>query len=297
MVGAVFMLMIMFAALIALVFAFSNFDQSGQARLNQEYGRIQESISIAGISIDNLTNRITSVNVNNTGTIEVRIRALYQQQDGVATFLTDPSTFSNTYIPTGSNKTIDITNLALPKNATIIAATERGVKSIGVNRATINFAASDSNYDPSQFSIGPLMLTFTTLSWTSNFDGSNNPLPPFQPGWTVPASSKVAWRIDLRDVDTQHRGLTLNQFSGYTINRFDGPSTSTWYLSQNSVTLNWNQSTNIYLMWDSPTSHKTIVSPGSANRGVNNAFLTLFGTFTDGQTFAQTIPFESITVT
>ncbi len=296
MVGAVFMLMIMFSAIIALVFAFSNFSQSGQVRQKEEYGRIQESITIAGIQIDNITNKIKSINVNNTGTIEVRIRAIYQQQGGSATFLTDPSISANTYISVGSNKSIDITSLALPSDTTLIAATERGVKSVGVNRPTLGFGSPLSNYDTSQFSIGPLMLSFTSLSWTSNFDGSNNPLAPWHPGWTAPSNTKIAWRIDVRDVDTKNRDLTLNKFSGYTINKFDNPQTTTWYINQNTVTLNWNQTTSLYFIWDLPLSN-SIAKPSPGNTGVNNAFLTLFGDFQGGETFAQTIPFESITVT
>jgi hypothetical protein len=295
MIGAVFMLMIMITALLAIIFAYNGYNQATSNQRNDEYLRARESIAISAVNVNSQTNTIKNITVSNIGAIEVKIKALYLKQGGTTTFEVLPSTITNSYIPIDGSKSIDLTSLNLPAtNAKLIVATERGVKSQGINLANTSSLVSQLNYDSSLFRIGPLMLVFTSLDWTSTFIG-NNPSPPWQSGWIVPSGQKIAWRVNVTDVDPQGRDLTLNQYSGFTINKYDGTQTTTWYLKPNSITLNWNQSAIIMFMGDSPGSNSA--SKITSGTGVNNAFLTLFGTYGDGKTFAQTIPFESITVT
>lgn len=293
-VSAVFMLLLMFAALNGLIVAYFSYNVSVQEQMKIEEDRSHEKIVISGLNLDNSL-KIANITVRNLGAIEVRIRALYREEVGATTFLTDPSTYMDTHVAVGKSTTINTISLDLTPepNAILIAATERGTKSIGVNEIALTFGDLPTNLNTSQLTIGPLLLTFTSLQWTANFDKDGNPIwPPSANGWTIPANTGYcAWRLNVTDVDPDKRSLSITQYSGFTISKAGGTQATTWYLNIPQQTLNWNVTTSITFLGSK--------SGGTLNqqKGVNNVFLTFFGKYSNGYTFAQTIPFEAITVT
>ena len=85
------MLLLMFAAMIGLIVAFFNYNLSAKEQMNIDHERSQEKIELTGLGVND-DFEITSLVINNTGTIDVRIRALYQIANGETKLLFDPST-------------------------------------------------------------------------------------------------------------------------------------------------------------------------------------------------------------
>ena len=292
-VTAIFMLLLMFAALTGLIVAYFNFDLSTQEQMKIEHERSQEKIVITNLKLDNELS-VANLTISNIGAIEVKIRALYRQEGGETIFLADPSMYMDTYIAIGESLVIDTTSFGyMPDPDTIlIAATERGTKSLGVNEIELTLGNLPPDLNTSQLTVGPLMLTFTSLQWTATFDNDGNPIwPDSANGWIIKSTSPrhCAWRINVTNVDPEGNDLSINQFSGFTIVGADSPQAITWYLDAAQQTLNHNQTSSITF---------TGSEGGNFNQQpeVNNVFLTFFGYYENGIPFAQTIPFQAITV-
>jgi archaellum component FlaF (FlaF/FlaG flagellin family) len=288
-VTAILMLLLMLTAMIGLIAAYFNYNLSIQAQMDIEKKRAQEQIAITQIGI-NTQQRITNITISNTGTTEVKIRAFYREENGVTTFIVDPST----YIAQSNSKTINIASLGLTANpnALLIAATERGIKSRSVFERAIIYGQPPTGIDTSGLSVGPLLLTFDSMSWApckKNGDLTGG----WELRWTIP-TGECSWKLNLTNIDTEKRSLTINQYSGFTVSLVSSPSTTTWYLKTTQYTVDWNQTVPIIFLWD--TSRTSASSAGSEQKGVNNVFLTIFGNYSDGETFAQTIPFEAVTI-
>ena len=282
----------MFAAMTGLIAAYVNYNVSIQAQMDVEKKRAQEQIAITQIGI-NTQQKIANVTISNTGTTEVKIRALYREEDGAITFMVDPST----YIAQGNSKTIDMSSLGLTANpnALLIAATERGIKSRSVFERAIIYGQPPTGIDTSGLSIGPLLLTFDSMSWAPcNKNGALT--SGWEQRWTIP-TGYCAWKLNLTNIDTEKRSLTINQYSGFTISLVSSPSTTTWFLNASQYTATWGQTVPITFLWDSALSRTTASNAGDSQKGVNNIFLTIFGKYSDGKTFAQTIPFEAVIIT
>ena len=279
----------MFAAMTGLIAAYVNYNVSIQAQMDVEKKRAQEQIAITQIGI-NTQQKIANVTIGNTGTTEVKIRALYREEDGVTTFIVDPST----YIAQSNSKTIDMSSLGLTANpnALLIAATERGIKSRSVFERAIIYGQPPTGIDTSGLSIGPLMLTFDSMSWAA-CKKNGDLISDWEQRWTIPSGDYCAWKLNLTNIDTQKRSLTINQYSGFTISKVSAPSTTTWFLKATQYTVDWNQTIPIIFLWDESRTS----APKPLSTDVHNIFLTIFGNFSDGKTFAQTIPFEAVTIT
>ena len=291
-VTAILMLLLMLTAVTGLIAAYVNYEVSIQAQMDVEKKRAQEQIAITQIGI-NTQQKIANVTISNTGTTEVKIRALYREEDGVTTFIFDPST----YIAPSNSKTINMASLGLTAspNALLIAATERGIKSRSVYERAIIYGQPPQGIDTTGLSIGPLLLTFDSMSWASC--KKNGELTgDWEQRWTIPAGEYCGWKLNLTNIDTEKRSITINQYSGFTLSRVSSPSTTTWFLNSVQYTADWGQTVSIIFLYKD-TSRTTASSAGSEQKGVNNIFLTIFGEYSDGKTFAQTIPFEAVTVT
>ena len=95
-VAGIFMLLLMFTAMMGLIVAFVNYNLSAKEQMEIDLERSQERIELSvGVNDGN----ITSVVINNTGSIEVRIRALYKIVNGETTLLFDPSNYYYYYTP------------------------------------------------------------------------------------------------------------------------------------------------------------------------------------------------------
>lgn len=285
------MMLLMLATMTILVSVYISTNESMQRQMGAEQQQAKEQIAITGVGI-NSAQEITNITISNTGTIEVTIRALYRQVAGHTSLLEDPLTS----IAQGSNKTLDLTSFGLSTeaNSVFIAATQRGTKSIGVNEIQLEYGETPGQFNTTALTIGSLVLTFDSLNWASCNPNGNN-LSPWQLTWTIP-TGYCAWRVNLTNVDPQERDIFINQYSGFTISLVNSPSTATWYMDNTQQTLSWNQTSSIVFLWNSVGGNQAQTA-GSPQTGVNNVFLTLFGSYSNGEPFAQTIPFEAITVT
>ena len=309
-VTAVFILLIMFAALTGLVVAFFNYNLSAQEQMELELARAQERIELTKLRVDEQFT-VSSVTINNTGSIDVRIRAIYEILDGETTFLFDPADYGNAVIEPASSMAIyfpgDITDVAFDPQAKIVAATERGIKTLDY-APTLMYGPVQppSEYDPTKLYIGPLMLKFDDFAYhKTDSQGNLDPGEEWQPGWVVPKSPQYyAWRISVMNIDD--RNITINRFASFNLVPTETPSTTlSWYLEPTDLStgkqlLSVNQTESVTYIWNGPLSDAA--QKMNLPECTCMVFLTFFGIFheADGTEtpYAQTIPFEAaVTVT
>jgi hypothetical protein len=203
----------------------------------------------------------------------------------------------------------DIPEIPFNPQAKIVAATERGTKTIDyIPTLLYGPVEPPSEYDPTKLYIGPLMLKFDDFAYHKvNSQGVLDPNDIWHPGWYVPksgGSARYAWRISVMDID--QRNITLSRLASLNLVPTESPSTTlSWYLEPTDLITNTqflvvNQTESITFIWDNPLSgdaQKMFTTEGTCM-----VFLTFFGVFNeiDGTVtpYAQTIPFEaSVTVT
>lgn len=277
-----------------------------------EYERSQEKITMSGLKLDEGMTKITHVNISNTGTITVKIRAIYVDNLTMTTLICDPSAYWETFIepaeslqipvPDGSGSGITFE----PINSKIMAATERGVKT-GVHEGLFVFGPTNPEYEPSRFYLGPLMLQFNAFWYNeTTSDGVLDPNGTWRPGWKMSHHfGYCAWNVSVMNVDD--RNITINRYSSFNVVPVDSPSNElSWYLEPTDQTnytqfIPSNQTVDIIFIWSDP---KLFPEEGgnSATKMVLPecrcmVFLTFYGWFHehDGTTtsYAQTIPFEA----
>ena len=294
-VTAVLMLLIMFATLTGIILAFESYNVNTQEQMRMEQARSQEKITISKIIVDD-QNKISSVIVNNIGTVEVKIRALYVDINGEITFLDssapDPSTHMDTYIAPG--KSLPINLISKPDfrpEAKIIAATERGVKTMDYEPLLPNPEEPPPLYDPKKLYAGPLMLTFDAFYYQDLKNGFN-PDGTWLHGGSIPIKTTCAWKISVTNIGD--RDITLTKTSSITTITNGPSSVKTWFLDSSSEDLIVNEASDIIFIWDNPDDQNTFVKIYD-QQGSCMIFLTFFGYYHDqDQTpYAQTIPFEA----
>jgi hypothetical protein len=296
----------MFSILIGIFLAFFDYNFVVLEQMKIEDERSQERIVLSELGLDNQT-CLSNVTVKNTGTIEVRVRAIYVADRTTTTLICDPSEYMDTYIPTGRSLNISLpSGITFKPEAKIIAATERGVKTKEYE-ALLVFGPPKPNweYDPTKLYIGPLMLQFDAFWYRkTRGDGTLDPNEPWNPGWSIPKGfGYCAWNITVMNVDD--RNLTINRFSTFNVVPNDSPSNELpWYLeptNQTSLTqfLPVNKTRNILYIWADPKEASGDSRPQKMTlpECTCMVFLTFFGVFHehDGTTttYAQTIPFEA----
>ena len=276
-----------------------------------EHERSQEEIALSGLELNQTDpTYISSVIVNNTGTIEVKIRAIYVTNSTTTTLICDPSTYMDTtYISPSESLLIWLpSGVVFEPSAKITVATERGVKTKQYEGILI-FGPPNPRwkYDPSRLYIGPLMLQFDAFWYRKTFqNGTLDPDDPWHPGWSITKGfGYCAWNITVMDIDD--RNITINRFSSFTAVPNDSPSNQlSWYLETNQTDLTQflavNQTRNIIYTYSTP---KSLPEGGGTNSATKMTlpettcmvFLTFYGVFHehDGTTttYAQTIPFEA----
>ena len=312
-IAAIFMLLLMFAALTVLLVAFFNYNLSAKDKMDIEQQRAQEKIELTTLAVNDEF-KIINVVINNTGTIDVRIRAVYKVTNGETTFLFDPSTYTDTQIAPTASLIIyfpaDIPEISFDPQAKIVAATERGIKTLDyVPTLAYGPIKPPSQYDPTKLYIGPLMLKFDDFSChITDAEGNLDPNESWQLGWIVAPSkgnTGYAWKISVMNIDD--RNITINRFTSFNLVPTEAPSTTaSWYLNPAIPTsdtqfLGINQTASVTFIWKLPLSGdaRKLTAPSGTTCSV---FLTFFGVFheVDGTEtpYAQTIPFEAaVTVT
>ena len=306
-VTAVLMLLLMFTALTVLIISYSNYNLSAQEQMNIDRDRSKEKIMLSQQSNQQL-GIISSISIFNTGTIEVKIRALYKTQPGETIFICDPSTDSalnmDTHIAPSTSLTINLAPFEIDGQATIIAATERGVTTFRYEPIRSEEQEQElKDYDPTKLYVGPLMLKFDDFWYRKALsDGTLDPNDQWHPGWNVTTKlpEYFAWKITVMNIG--ERNITLNRFSSFNLVQNDSPSKLPWFIVPNTQLLQINQTVSVVFINKTPDL-------GSGAQYMTSTFsdctcmvfLTFFGVFheTDGTTtpYAQTIPFEaSVTI-
>jgi len=314
-ITAVLMLLLMFVFITVLIAVFFNINLNSQAMNTIDLQRSQERIILQNQTAGGL---IESVIIYNEGPIEVKIMALYQDQDDVITFLGDPNTDYTTFQPVqthiapASSITISFQDGYEPlEGAEIIAATQRGTKSMDSSQSTK--PTEPQTYPPTDLVIGPLILRFKEFQYQKT-TGPIDPLA-WKAGWAVPANIPCAWRIVITNID--ERDITLSRYSGLSPVPNDFASQTTWFLeptdSDLTRTLPAGEDSEIILMWSAPKNPSPLpntvatIPPGGGKTSTCAIFLTFFGVYHEIDEFgektgeltpyAQTIPFEAVVVT
>jgi archaellum component FlaF (FlaF/FlaG flagellin family) len=304
-IASIFMLLLMFAAMTGLLVAFLNYNLSAKEQMDIEHKRAQEKIELTKIEVNDQF-EISNVTISNTGSIEVKIRALYEILNGETRLLFDPSDYSDSTIPPSKSLSIeipeDIPEIPFDEQAKIVAATSRGTKTLDyIPDLVYGPVEPPTNYDPTKLYVGPLMLKFDDF-FVCETDANGNPTESWQPGWIVDEKGYYAWRITVMNID--NRNLTIYRFSSFNLAPTNSPSVLSWYIDPadqeaGEQFLRVNQTEIITYKWDSPLSGDAAKLTFSDCTCM--VFLTFFGVFheADGTEtpYAQTIPFEaSVTV-
>jgi len=314
MYASLLFLLIVFSLLILFLSTVFNYNYNVQEQMRIEHERAQEKIIISGLKLDDSQTNVTHVFINNTGSITVKIRAIYLTNDTMTILICDPSTYTNTLIEPSESLGIKLSpsivfEESIKAKAKLIAATERGVKTTEyVGLLIFGPPKPRWKYDPNRFYIGPLMLQFNAFWYRkTSQDGVLDPNDPWHPGWTIPKGfGYCAWNITVMNIDD--RNITINRYSSFTAVPVDTPSNElSWYLepvNQTNYTqfLPSNETRDIIYIWSNP---KTFPEEGGQNSATKMTlpecrcmvFLTFYGIFHehDGTTttYAQTIPFEA----
>jgi hypothetical protein len=273
---------------------------STNSYLEGEQARMQEGIQLSGPNGMRLLEDKTTVEsilVKNTGSITVRIRALYI--NGV--FTCDPSLGGDTYIAPKESLWVSLIALELPRilisednlNVQWSMATERGTES-SETAARLLYGPPITPPPSNAFYIGPFMILFDMFNARiGNGDWAG--------GWTIHSTNDVVtWRILLTNVDKRAVVIESNSFFDLFGNEIQSNKEQQWYIhipqGQNSITLAPGEYAFIYF---------NISSTGAD--GINGFpewhsctnFLVFTGHFEDSsQTrYGQTIPFEAVLVT
>lgn len=303
-------LLLVFSILILLFLAFFSYNLAVQEQMRIEHERSQEEIVLSGLVLNEMDLTISRVVVSNTGTIEVRIRAIYVTNRTTTVLICDPSTSMDTHIAPSNSLNITLpSGVAFEPDAKITVATERGVKTKEYEGLLIFGPPNPGwKYDPSRLYIGPLMLQFDAFWYRKTFqNGTLDPDDPWYPGWSISKGfGYCAWNITVMNIDD--RNITINRFSSFTAVPNDSPSNQlSWYLEPTNQTdltqfLAVNQTRNIIYTYSTP---KSLPEGGGTNSATKMTlpettcmvFLTFYGVFHehDGTTttYAQTIPFEA----
>jgi len=309
--GAVFFIILIFTLQTTLFLAIYRYNNSVQEAIKTENERMQEKIVLTFLKTENSTGveNIYALVVNNTGTITVRIRAIYIDNQ----LLCDPSNKSinpeDTYINPKAPPSWVLMPPGVPYNPTskITATTERGTKTTDYEWKLKQAEEGIPPYEPYRFYLGPLMLDFTKFYYAKVDPKTGNVTSKWMPGWLVFAGTgTIAWNITVKNIDD--RDITINQFSVFTLWPNDQPSSRLpWYIEPppNSLTqrINSNETVQIIYKWKTP---KTDPAETPNTQSIYTTvcrcriFLTFFGIFHehDGTTkpYGQTIPFEAVLV-
>jgi Flp pilus assembly pilin Flp len=268
--------------------------------LKIEQDRRQENIQITNLVTDTNDRYFTSIQINNTGAIMVRIKALYVND----TFKFDPSELEgDSYIEPKEARNFTLVPPIIFEgdllNAEWAVTTERGTRSSDI---CMNLWEETSGpvYTPNKFYFGPLMLVFDMFHWRSSTGA-------WKSGWSIPKSATdVTWRILLANVDS--RPITLTDRSCFTLvgNEQQQNKIVSWFVNPELETLTFlpGHYYFVYYTWASPYSahSNTVQKPNALTVGIPCInFLTFTGYFTElngTQTaFGQTIPFEGVLIT
>ena len=284
--GSLIFFILVSSIFLVITVNFFNYKQAVYQEHMVEDAKKQERILISYV---NGTNPV-SLTVDNTGTIDVRIRAMYLND----TFIVDPSTIvGDSYIAPSQSLSLNITlplGLSYDNDSRIVVATERGTISKQFIRPQQGNNTGPSDYQSAQIKIGPVILMFDEFYYREISSAT------WLPGWSIPAGTYCSWKITIQNWDSTHGDITLDKYSNLRLVPLstDPQNALEWYLDAPD----WTK-----LLPYKGEFQKVIFtgsSPGSSSpekyypSGAKClVFLVLLGTYQDGIPYGQTIPFEA----
>ena len=306
--GSILLIILVLTLASILFLTLYKHNNSVQEAISLEEERKQEKIVLYGLATENTsgTEYITALDVNNTGSITSRIRAVYVDNE----FLCDPSNYAinpgDTYINEKDSLRILLPpGVEYEASAKMTVATERGIKSTEYAGRLKQGSGLPPKYNQTESYFGPLRLDFNKFYYTE-CDPTNGSYEPstWKPGWKIQVGSgSIVWNITVKNVDD--RNITINQFSCLTLFPNQSPSNRrAWYIEPPVETFTQfiavNETVNIIYIWTDPKSVSTRTQDIYNTVCRNKVFLTFIGFFHehDGTTkpYGQTIPFEAVLV-
>ena len=288
-------LLIVFVLLSLEISFFTNYNAIFQDQKVTVDQKAQEQFTIRNITMSN--NVITKVLVENEGTVELKIRAIYLSTEGTTTFICDPSV----YISPTAIKNIDVNPpITISTDSSIIVVTQRGT--LSKEYFVQSWEKTIYRYDTENLTIGPLRLRFESFEF-SQYNTTTKSWDQWTPGWNPPLNTQLSWRVRVTNIGDTN--IFLNNRTALSLFRADNPkSERSWYINatEPSLTeeLQVDQAKNIFFLLNRPAGDKTkdwqTITGGE---GVSTmVFLTFFGQIVlpDGSMnpYGQTIPFEAV---
>lgn len=262
-----------------------------------EETRNQEKFEVDGLQTDSEFTYVSAIHVNNTGSIAIKIRAVYL--DG--SLLWEPAeTIANIKAKESYMLTLP-TQIPFVATSKITLASERGVTTV-VKEGDFYIGPPPASQDQDLY-FGPLKLDFEEFYY-AKYSGSTYPdSDGWIKGWQVARGTELVWKIVVKDVD--ERPITLNRYSCLTLIPNDGGSQLPWYIEKiihsdgsNSTTIMPQETVSIFYRWATAQQSKSVNI--FAARTEARVFLTFYGVFNEYGTtkhYGQTIPFEAVLVT
>ena len=293
--AALIALLIVIPLLVVLLSSFINYNLTLENQKILTEQKIQENLSITDVEIaeNEITsiNEIKSINVNNAGTIELKVRAIYFKNETITTFVSDPSV----YISPASSKIITLEKaIPVTSSFSLTVSTERGT--LSKEFFIPQWAKTEIIYDTENLTIGNLRLRFESFEYSVYKDKTES-WGPYLSGWNPPMNEYIAWRLNI--TNTGNDTITLNNHSSLTLSSCDGPTEVPWYIANLTQTLSTDTTSSVIFVTASPGKindlQKITVGEGTANM----VFLTFFGELIiadpyEVRPYGQTIPFEAV---
>ena len=287
--GTVLALTLIVAMASALFVALYRYNGDIKQAISTEDERSQEKILIANITLSD-EDYITSVTVKNLGSVTSQIRAYYVDSEHIC----DPSNpalnQNGAYIESQRSEVLNVKPVLFNPTSRITIATSRGIKAIELESNFIN--GTSSTYTPSNTNYGPLRLNFT-LFYYRGTDSSGIPIGPWQPGANISSTVDYCeWNITVTNIDP--RNITLDRYSTLTLVKNVGGGQYPWYITYPGKFIQSGNTTSIVYTWARPPPYTSAQGFSGFSSDTAKVFLSFYGKFSDGTTYGQTIPFESV---
>ncbi len=180
--------------------------------MKAEQERMQEGVAIGGPGGMQLEGTdVGSLRVNNTGSIAIRIRAIYIGE----IFKCDPSIFNgDAYINPKESMWIQLSdyitiNYEQTKKMNWTVTTERGTSATERGEVILE-GPTVPDQDTSLIRVGPFELAFEEFYWSVS-----NPIS-WKPGWSIPDGTKnVIFKITVKNIDDEP--IILNNKCCFTL--------------------------------------------------------------------------------
>jgi hypothetical protein len=134
--------------------------------------------------------------------------------------------------------------------------------------------------------MGPILFKYETFRWYSVQSGHSGT-------WEISRSEKkVVWSVNL--TNWMERDISLSYDSMLMI--LSGSQGMVWYIKEPYV-LKVNEEVTIYFCWQKPGGVGNYIESLLPPEGTYTVIIVLVGTYSDGERYAQTIPFSAVKIT